>query len=424
MNPEKLVIRSVKFRDGERYPVLVDASGMPHAQAMLFLTTQVRNASKAPNTMRKVLLSIRAVLRWANISGIDFEARFAARQFLNGHEIESLRRGHWEPVGGHVGRRKASNVSPLKKERSRATAGGVAHASSPPVAFTRMSYAAEYLEWFAKYVVEREARHIDRATMADIKAMAIDIRRRWVRKKSRSRLTAKRGLDEHAQQRVIEIAHPTSSENPYEGPVRQRNFLIFRVLHSTGLRASELLALKVSDFDFQENTVVVARRHDDPDDPRADQPVLKTMDRRLPLNAELATLISNYVMNERRACPRARRHLFLLVTHQVGPHQGKPLSYKGLWKLVNKMSHHDSNLTGLTAHVFRHTANEELSIVMDEGNVTPADEEKMRSYQMGWKEGSGTAATYTLRHTERKAKGAALKLQQRIMLKGMPDHDS
>jgi hypothetical protein len=45
--------------------------------------------------------------------------------------------------------------------------------------------------------------------------------------------------------------------------------------------------------------------------------------------------------------------------------------------------------------------------------VPNAKEEKMRSYMMGWKEGSGTAATYTRRHTERMAREAQLKLQGR-----------
>ena len=40
---------------------------------------------------------------------------------------------------------------------------------------------------------------------------------------------------------------------------------------------------------------------------------------------------------------------------------------------------------------------------MDKRGASPAEEDKMRSYIMGWKEGSGTAATYTRRHIENKA---------------------
>jgi hypothetical protein len=49
---------------------------------------------------------------------------------------------------------------------------------------------------------------------------------------------------------------------------------------------------------------------------------------------------------------------------------------------------------------------------MDQRKVTPAEEEKMRSYLMGWKEGSGTAGTYTKRHIENRTKEAAIQLQE------------
>jgi len=48
---------------------------------------------------------------------------------------------------------------------------------------------------------------------------------------------------------------------------------------------------------------------------------------------------------------------------------------------------------------------------MDKRRVSSAEEEKIRSYLMGWKGGSGTASTYTRRHIERKAREAALLLQ-------------
>jgi hypothetical protein len=51
---------------------------------------------------------------------------------------------------------------------------------------------------------------------------------------------------------------------------------------------------------------------------------------------------------------------------------------------------------------------------MDELGVTSADEERRREYKYGWTYGSGTAATYTRRHIERKAQEASLKLQQRL----------
>ena len=220
-------------------------------------------------------------------------------------------------------------------------------------------------------------------------------------------------MSEGSQQRLLELTRPNSNNNPFEHAVRQRNALIVHLLYDLGIRAGELLALKVSDFDFQRNEVVVARRHGDPTDPRANQPVLKTMDRRIALSAALSGEVSRYVMSERRRYPRARRHEFLLVTHQAGPFQGMPLSVKGLNKLFSTIQRADpETLGGLTAHVLRHTANDRLSAMWDAHGVRSPEEEKMRSYLMGWREGSGTAATYTRRHVEKKAREASLMLQR------------
>ena len=96
-----------------------------------------------------------------------------------------------------------------------------------------------------------------------------------------------------------------------------------------------------------------------------------------------------------------------------GPFAGQPISLKGLDKVFQELQAANPDLLRhLTPHVLRHTANDRLSALMDKNKVSPAEEEKMRSYLMGWKEGSGTASTYTRRHIERKAQEVALLLQK------------
>ncbi|OGT59368.1 MAG: hypothetical protein A3F43_06540 [Gammaproteobacteria bacterium RIFCSPHIGHO2_12_FULL_42_10] len=109
------------------------------------------------------------------------------------------------------------------------------------------------------------------------------------------------------------------------------------LLYHLGLRAGELLALRVSDFDFQKNTVLVARRHDNVNDIRTYQPVVKTIDRRIPLADLLVKTISEYVMGERRRFPAAKRHDYLFVVHQIGSFSGQPISLKGLAKVFQEI---------------------------------------------------------------------------------------
>ena len=403
----------VIFSDGERVPMLVDETGVPHWYATLFITTQVRNASKAPNTMQAVLSAVRCLLTWAASQGFDLESRFADRRFLTEGEIESLRAfsqsRHHSLIAG------PPTVAKLGKgkERARATLQLVDARVSGATQYIRLTYMADYLEWLANRLIECPVRRPNDSALTDIKSMAHSLRLRRPQKSSRSLLSARRGLTEEAQHRLLELVRPGSPCNPFEPDVQQRNYLLVMLLYHLGLRAGELLALKVSDFDFQLNDVVVARRHGDVSDPRTNQPVVKTNDRRIPLSNALADAVSKYVMTWRRRFTNAKRHAFLLVTHQSGPFQGRPLSIKGLDKVFTTIEKAEPNmLHGLSAHALRHTANDRLSELMDANDVSAAQEEKMRSYLMGWKEGSGTAATYTRRHIEKKAREASLMLQQ------------
>ena len=403
----------VVLSDGERVPMLLDASGLPHWFATLFVTTQVRNNSKAPNTMFAVLGAVRNLLAWATAQSIDLESRFARREWLLEAEIESLRAYAQSSIDSCDAHDPVVVRLPKRRETARAARGLPDGRVSGSTQYIRMTYMAAYLEWLAIRIIEREARRVDDGTRSEIKAMAVSIRMRRPRKSARSLLSARRGLSEGSQQRLLELMRPDSNDNPFEHEVRQRNALIIHLLYDLGIRAGELLALKVNDFDFQRNEVVAARRHGDPSDPRANQPVLKTMDRRIALSPALSGEVSRYVLAERRRYPRARRHEFLLVTHQAGPFQGMPLSMKGLNKLFATIQRADPDvLGGLTAHVLRHTANDRLSAMWDAHGVRSPEEEKMRSYLMGWREGSGTATTYTRRHVEKKAREASLKLQQ------------
>lgn len=413
INPSKQRLTFVKFFDGERFPMLIENSGLPNWFATLFITTQARNASKAPNTLLAMLSAVRGLLTWADSRAIFLEGRLANRQFLGEAEIESLRAfSQSRCVSAAPGNGRIAVIS-RRAEGARAGLHKADARVSTATHYIRLTYMADYLDWLAVRLLEREAQDVHGETLERIRTMTRGLRLRRPQKIAPSRLSARKGLSPGAQERLLELVRPDSASNPFEPAIRKRNELVVWLLYLLGIRAGELLALKVSDFDFQRNEVGIARRHDDPADPRRDQPVAKTRDRRLPLSSPLATAVFHYVMEERDHFPAAKRHDFLLVTHQDGPFQGRPLSMKGLAKILTKIQRAEpSLLASLTAHVLRHTNNDNFSELMDNSKASEAAEEKQRSYVMGWKEGSGTAATYTRRHTEKKAREASLKLQQ------------
>ena len=406
-----LLTRTV-FQDGERYPLLLDTHGVPCWYPTLFVTTQLRNAAKAPNTITSVLSAIRLLLAWSQVDGVDLEARFAKREFLALYEIESLCRH----LQAKVTRDRDSDVqivSPVKsREIARARPQAVKKRVGVTTQYIRMTYVADYLEWLGYRLVEREARHVDADCRAAVQRMAKAIRARRPIKSAGSNRSSRIGMSSEQRNVLLRVVDPNGEENPFTQDVRSRNRLIVHLLDELGLRQGELLSIRISDINFTNDEIVIPRRHDDEADPRANQPVVKTMDRRLPLTPGLADEMSEYVMGPRRMIKPARRHEYLLVVHKSGPFFGEPLTARGLMKIFfNLRKASPEWLANLTPHILRHTWNDRFSEMVDTNGMDKAKEEKMRSYLMGWKEGSGTSAIYTQRHIEKEARKAALHLQ-------------
>ncbi|WP_429198019.1 site-specific integrase [Luteibacter sp. W1I16] len=108
--------------------------------------------------------------------------------------------------------------------------------------------------------------------------------------------------------------------------MRIRNALIIDLLFYLGIRGGELLSLCTTDIDWERCQIVIARRPDERTDPRQRQPLVKTLDRRIPLGDALIDRLHTYIVKHRNKVPGARRHVFLFVIHKSGATQGEPLS--------------------------------------------------------------------------------------------------
>ncbi|MEQ1560903.1 MAG: site-specific integrase [Methyloglobulus sp.] len=413
--PNEFTLRIVKFQNGERYPFLVNSDGSPLWHPTLFITTQIRNANKATNTMVAALSAIRSLLVWCHKCNISLEARFSTQYLLNEQELESLALFVREKIlkNNTQQHKKSHTVKKLESARQRPAIANPCVTSN--TLSIRIAYISEYLGWLAIRVIERDRKQIDTDTWNRIDRMVVSLKKRKPQKRRTLAAFAKKGITETQQEILLELVKPGSKNNPFTDNLQKRNQLIVLMLYCLGLRAGELLALRISDIDFQDNTLLIARRHNNPLDPRAYQPVVKTSDRRIPLSEALIKAIYDHIMQERCCVPNAKYHDFLLVTHQNGPYLGQPLSAKGLSKVFSAIvAARPNELTGLTPHILRHTTNDRFSDLMEQKTVGNAEEEKLRSYLMGWREGSGTSATYTRRHVESKSHQASLNLQNQL----------
>jgi integrase len=386
--------------DGERFAVLVDGSGMPLYYPTLFTTWHLRSRSLAANSIANALNAIKALFAWEAQVGIDLMILFSQGELLGEERVRGLSDFLQLALAPEHREKKVAPITRRPK-----TVGNSNH-------YFRLTVVADYLGFLAKRLCPSSRG--DR----EIKLMVASIRANRPSKPNKS-VSDKDELylDEAVVEAVEQALRPGSGHNPVKDyAVQVRNALMFTILRLTGLRRGELLNLRVDDIDFAKNTLRVVRRPDSKGDSRAYQPTAKTRQRTIPLASELITRIHEYVLRYRNRLPGAMKHGYLFVTHKEGPTQGCPLSISAFqkWMLGVGAIIKDS---GLHAHALRHHWNYVFSQHSDAAEMSPATEEKIRSYLMGWEETSGTAQTYNKRHTKQKAAEAVLALQNKYLKK-------
>ena len=401
-------VKSFIMSNGERYCLLVDSySGLPLFYPNLYITTQIRNRSLSYSAMESALVGISILFRFISERNDSLENRFKKGLFLNLNEIDALRDYCQKRFRTEVDRDdlvKPVNIKKYKEKKEKRV--------SLFTEYQRLTVIADYAGWLAYYLSENSLTDEKRKS---IERMVKAIKARRPVRKNRNQTLDDKGLTKQQLELLFELFRPESGINPFsEKSIRTRNRLIFLMLYYLGLRGGELLNIRIRDIDFAKGQLVVARRADEKDDPRTDQPLVKTLDRRLPIKESLVQEIHDYILKERKFIPNARKNDFLFVTHKPGPTCGQPISKSSYNKIIAVIRSVSPSLYSFTGHTLRHAWNETFSEFMDKMHDMPdeAKQEQMRSYLMGWREGSGTAATYNKRFVKRKSEQAALEMQK------------
>lgn len=412
-------LKGFVLQSGERYCLLIDkVTGMPLYFPNLYVTTQVRNKSQSFASLESALSGINVLLSFCVSRGIDLEARFLRREFFAHHEIDAIRDYCQKRfVTTHPGQSEDPTPVTLRSTGKRARRAGLASE------YIRLSHISRYTEWLAKTL---HVSSLDRKTASDIETMKKGFESRRPSGKGRNQMTREGGLSHEQQAILLEVIQPGSERNPFEDPPTQvRNQLMIWLLLHLGIRGGELLNIRVSDIEWGRNQIVIARRPDEKNDPRSRQPLVKTLDRRLPMRDTLAKAVHRYIIQFRSKVPGARKHDYLLVTHKPGPTQGQPMSRSAYLKVIRLIAGASAELAGLHGHELRHTWNNRFSEHMDRlaNPPAPEEQEREREYLQGWKTGSGTAAIYTKCYTREKAMEASIKLQEGMarVPKGLKD---
>lgn len=135
----------------------------------------------------------------------------------------------------------------------------------------------------------------------------------------------------------------------------QDKILVF-LLYGCGLRREEVLPLTVFDFNFNKNTVSINKAYEyTQNTPTLKGTKSRNGERELPIPSKILNDVENYVNYVRRC---GRTNIFCM-------RGGDPVSkssYDKMWKriLSTLQSVSDEQISGLTAHVFRHNYCTEL----------------------------------------------------------------
>jgi integrase len=408
------VAKRVRFQNGERVSVLSVPYGLPVHEVTLYLD-KYRRKGRAANTIHFVCLTLALLYRELDSANVDLLERFAMGQFLTALELNRLaaavqyRMDDLDAGAADKGKPNVINLLRVRPRRKRTEAER--DAVDVATQASRLRYIADYLDFLSDYVGSTLSQSERRSLKAEQEDALRAFRANIPKVPRRAKLNARVGLSEEEMERVLAVVHPDSLENPWErGFVRLRNWLIVVLLLATGMRRGELLGLQIRDLNPNRPTLRIIRRADAAEDLRRIQANTKTGDREIELKPAIMKRLWSFINTERRAIKAARKIPQIFVSDE-----GDALSQSSIDKLFSQMRAACPDLPmKLTSHVMRHTWNDRFSEQAEALGLTDVAEERARNAQQGWADNSAMAATYTRRHTARKGREVALKLQERL----------
>jgi integrase len=416
-------------------------TGVPLFYPTLYSTTNSRNIKGgAFSTIKDKLRAIKKLLEISDHLNIDLEGRLAKGDWLLSCEIELICdwlkvkkivfdntqvRGSSEKITNNI-----VNLIARKKENVRVGVKVDSPDTETSGGYSNITRVANYIDWLAKRLFKS-------GDGGEMKAWFYE--KRGFKPENKQEELARRGifdsLTEDQELNMLDTVRPNCSQNPWkEHDSKVRNHLIVNLLLEIGCRRGESLNIKTtdlvpieyleepSDFTRIETTaktlsgmaINIWRDPDNVDDPRIDQPRVKTLSRTIEIEPQLAEMIENYVINHRANVPHANKCPYLFISHQIGCKRAAPMSLSAIDKVFIQLT----NKLGFNVkpHGIRRTWNdrfsEENEAAIQNKKISYDEIEDARSWLQGWKAGSGSAKFYTRRSQYNKAIRKGLELQR------------
>ncbi len=362
-------------KSGERFPLLLQPNGLPDQDATIYAAT-LRKRSGSFHTTLQILYSILALRRFTASREIDIEERIKTERFLDVHE--------WIDFADEISTGVKIATTAIILNRSLCFLAWrirchLAQRRDPSLRDSFEKRAERFLDE-ASEQIPFHGKGEDRDPLsADQKHLLLQI------------LT--NGLE-------IDRLWP----NQFVG-VRNGALLFWLLL--LGHRVGETLSMMVSDLDFTNDTLIVTRRHDSPDDPRCSQPVVKGQGRRLAMPPSLIPPLTQY-LTLRAALPLT--HDYLFVATNLGP-----LSRSSVAKTFDRLTAVHPELAPLTPHVLRHTWVAAFRVAAKQMGLSDEEEARAKAVAMGWSDPTSDRF-YAVRQRVEVANAISLRLQEDLLI--------
>jgi integrase len=390
-------VRVCRMSDGERLPLVIDGSGIPvpgpNQYALLLRRPQVQSSSLGDE-----LATLAHVYDWARRRSLDLDERLESGNGLSPDEIAMLYQNlrYRRPFARNVAAKRLTEI-----EEPDVVAIDV-HRS-------RVYCARDYLTWR----MDRAMHDLDVSVqrLAQIAERRDRIARLATIDRAAPR-SIRKGLTKAFRTRLLQVVNPESSANPFQRRVRFRNWILVLLLLTFGFRRGESLKIRVSDVHLSGRapTLSIVRRPDDPEDPRLDEPAVKTHGREVPLVRDMVKVLDAFIQFHRPQFPNADQSPFLVFSVA-----GQPMSLRQVNDILEQVCRRFPEFDGLlTPHVLRYTYNDSLRDASIALGMSDIDRQQAQNYLNGWSLESEQATHYTQRTSEKNAQLLSLQHQRSL----------
>lgn len=388
---------------GERFATVVDEDGVPaYYPTALFLSRRTRGLSV--ETMRAEASDLVHIGLWAQRERIDLNARLEAGEYLDPVEVETLA----EACGVKTSALRRIAVTKVKEIWRGASFGRADRVLNQQKA-RRLSAAMQYFEFVGRmseaWLPKRSEDLADRIAARE---EMIGLIKAYMPKEKSSRI---RGVIKADQ--LARVAAFVATGDPFEiwpnEALARRNWSLILLLVTCGIRQGELRQLKPGDIDLAACELRVERRHDDPEDPRVDEPNAKTHDRIIPFGPAVAKTLEEYMLGSGSDAAEKQGSAFIFLSHDNRTF-GSPISTKAVQRAVADLGRH-LKIGGLTPHHLRHGWIQNLADWALSVGISAAEFERFANNLGGWSYMSRMASEYRGDHLTEAAFKSGLKVQ-------------